>query len=62
MRITTLPNSTCVNALAVIYALPELPKDFKRVLRVQFKEFLHQIDEVGEQAGTCAAPKRALAS
>ena len=31
--------------LVVNCELPELPRDFKRVLRVQFKEFLHYLDD-----------------
>jgi hypothetical protein len=31
----------------VCYGLPELPKDFRRVLRIQTKEFIYFLDEHG---------------
>jgi len=34
-----------VQGLVVDCSLPELPKDLRRVLRVQFKEFLHYLDD-----------------
>jgi hypothetical protein len=29
----------------VVFSLNHLPRDFKRILRVQMKEFLHYLDE-----------------
>lgn len=48
-----------IDGLAVLYALPELPKDFKRVLRIQCKEFIHFLDDAaahssGEKAKIAA--------
>jgi hypothetical protein len=34
----------------VVYSLKDLPRDFKRVLRVQMKEFLHYLDESRESS------------
>lgn len=30
----------------IVYHLTALPRDFKRVLRVQMKEFIHHLDEI----------------
>jgi hypothetical protein len=30
---------------SVVYSIKDLPRDFKRVLRMQMKEFLHYLDE-----------------
>ncbi len=62
MRTPSISPSTNVKALAVFYALAELPRDFKRVLRVQFKEFIHHLDDVGAEAETRVSRKQLLAS
>lgn len=43
MFVQLLPNSYSHNS--VIYEMEKLPRDFRRILRIQFKEFLHWLEE-----------------
>ena len=33
----------------LVFTCEKLPRDFQRVLRVQFKEFIHWLDEIHEE-------------
>jgi len=45
MFIQIRANANGFHELSVVYLVAELPRDFKRVLRLQFKEFLYYLDE-----------------
>ncbi|GEM_PF-2895537 len=46
---TSGTRSEYISVSAVAYPLAQLPRDFRRVLRVQLKELLHELDEATGQ-------------